>query len=259
MSNRRWVPIARLQRPRHVQPVISRGTDRWRREDIAIEEPQSDGQDVPADHSGLAAKRVVVGSIGGLAAAGLAVGEGASWSVAALCATDVAALVFVTWVWLTVARADASATARLARAEDASRAAAESVLIGAGSASLLAVAFTLGEASRAQAPARGLLTGLTLASVALAWSSVHTVYALRYARSYYSPPDGGIDFHDERPDYLDFAYLALTIGMTFQVSDTDLTGKRVRRIALHHALTSYVFGTVIVAITVSSVAALLGH
>jgi uncharacterized membrane protein len=72
------------------------------------------------------------------------------------------------------------------------------------------------------------------------------------------PPDGGIDFHGERPDYVDFAYLALTIGMTFQVSDTDLTGKRVRRTALRHALTSYVFGTVIVAITVSSVAALLG-
>ena len=61
------------------------------------------------------------------------------------------------------------------------------------------------------------------------------------------------------PDYVDFAYLALTIGMTFQVSDTDLTGKRVRRGALHHALLSYLFGTVIVAITVSSVAALLGR
>jgi uncharacterized membrane protein len=57
------------------------------------------------------------------------------------------------------------------------------------------------------------------------------------------------------PDLLDFAYL----GMTFQVSDTDLTHKRVRRSALHHALLSYVFGTVIVAITVSSVAALLGQ
>jgi osmotically-inducible protein OsmY len=63
-------------------------------------------------------------------------------------------------------------------------------------------------------------------------------------------PDGGIDFKGERPDYVDFAYLALTIGMTFQVADTDLTAKRVRRQALRHALTSYVFGTVIVAITV---------
>jgi uncharacterized membrane protein len=202
---------------------------------------------------------VIIGVIAGIAAAALALAEGASWSVAALCASDVAALVFVMWVWLTVAGADAPATARIARAEDASRVAAEAVLVGAGIASLLAVAFTLAQARDAGAPERGLLTALAVGSVALAWTSVHTVYVLRYARLYYSPPDGGIDFHGEAPAYLDFAYLALTIGMTFQVSDTELTGKRVRRVALHHALLSYVFGTVILAITVSSVAALLGR
>ena len=158
-----------------------------------------------------------------------------------------------------MAGADANETARLARAEDASRAAAEAVLLGAGTGSLLAVGFTLAQASHAHAPGRGLLTAMALASVALAWSAVHTVYALRYARLYYTPPDGGIDFRGERPDPLDYAYLALTIAMTFQVSDTDLTFKRVRRQALRHALTSYVFGTVIVAITVSSVASLLGR
>jgi uncharacterized membrane protein len=224
-----------------------------------IEAPESDPQTDPPDHSGLAAKRVVVGVLGGVPVAAIALAEGASWSVGALGATDVAALVFVAWVWVSVAGADSGATARLARAEDASRTAAEAVLLGAGAASLLAVGFTLAQASHAHAPGRGLLTALALASVALAWSAVHTVYALRYARLYYTPPDGGIDFKGERPDYLDFAYLALTIGMTFQVSDTDLTSKRVRRQALRHALTSYVFGTVIVAITVSSVASLLGR
>ncbi|MGN6168933.1 MAG: DUF1345 domain-containing protein [Solirubrobacteraceae bacterium] len=223
-----------------------------------IQAPDSDAPTAATDRSGLTARRVIVGTVGGLAAAGLAIAVGASWSVAALCATDVAAAVFVGWVWITVPGADAAATARLARAEDAPRAVAEAVLISAGGASLIAVAFTLAQAGHVHAPARGLLTALALTSVALAWSSVHTIYALRYARLYYTPPDGGIDFHGERPDYLDFAYLGLTIGMTSQVSDTDLTGKRVRRVALHHALTSYVFGTVIVAITVSSVAALLG-
>ncbi len=201
----------------------------------------------------------MVGAAGGAVAAALAVSRGASWSVAALFAEDVAALVFLVWVWSTIATADAPATSRLARNEDASRAAAEAVLIGAGAGSLLAVVFTLGQAGNAGPPERGLLTALAIASVALAWMSVHTVYLLRYARYYYSPPPGGIDFHGEAPDYVDFAYLALTIGMTFQISDTDITAKRVRRAALHHALLSYVFGTVIVAITVSSVAALLGR
>jgi uncharacterized membrane protein len=211
------------------------------------------------DHSGLAARRLVCGVAGGLVAAAIALLDGASWSVAVLCASDVAALVFVVWVWSSIAGADPAETARVARAEDASRAAAEAILVGAGVASLLAVVFTLAQAGHAGAPARGLLTALAIGSVALAWMSVHTVYVLRYARLYYSPPDGGIDFHGEAPDYVDFAYLGLTIGMTFQVSDTDLTGKRVRRTALRHALLSYVFGTVIVAITVSSVASLLAR
>ena len=208
---------------------------------------------------GLAAKRVIAGAAGGGVAAAIALAFGASWSVAALCASDVAALVFIGWVWLSVGRADAAATARIARAEDESPVAAESVLIGAGAASLVVVAFTLSQAGAATSPDRGLLTVLAVVSVALAWTSVHTVHALRYARLYYSEPEGGIDFGDDAPDYSDFAYLALTIGMTFQVSDTSLTARRVRRVALHHALLSFVFGAVILAITVNSVAGLLGQ
>jgi uncharacterized membrane protein len=210
-----------------------------------------------ARESALARRRAIVAAAAGCAGAGIALSLGASWSVAALCGSDAAALVFVAWVWLGIARADALRTARLARAEDASRVVAEGVLVGAGAASLIAVAFTLAQAGDAVAPSRGLLTALGIASVALAWASVHTVWALRYARLYYSPPEGGIDFGAEDPEYADFAYLALTIGMTFQVSDTDLSARRVRRAALHHALLSYLFGTVIVAITVSTVAGLV--
>jgi uncharacterized membrane protein len=204
---------------------------------------------------------VIVSALSGGAVAIVALEEGASWSVAALGASDIAALVYVVWVWVTVRGADPAATRRRARTEDASRVAAESVLVGAGAgaARLLAVGFTLAQAGDAGPPDRGLLTALAVASVALAWTAVHTVHTLRYARLYYSSPEGGIDFHDEPPAYADFAYLALTIGMTFQVSDTDLMVKGVRRVALRHALVSYVYGTVIVAITVSTVASLLGQ
>jgi len=217
-------------------------------------------ESLPTDtRSGLAARRVMVGAAGGVAAAVVALVAGASWSVAALFAEDAAATVFLVWVWAAVGRADAESTSRLARREDTSRAAAEAILLGAGAGSLIVVVFTLGQAGRAGSPDRGLLTALAIVSIALAWASVHTVYLLRYARYFYSPPEGGIDFHGEAPDYIDFAYLALTIGMTFQISDTDITAKRVRRAALHHALLSYVFGTVILAATVSSVAGLLGR
>ena len=202
---------------------------------------------------------MIAGAACGCAAAVIALADGVSWSVAALYASDVAALVFIGWVWISVGRADPAATSRLARTEDASPVAAESVLIGAGAASLVAVAFTLSQAGDASAPARGLLIALAIGSVALAWTSVHTVHVLRYARLYYSEPEGGVDFGGQAPDYTDFAYLALTIGMTFQVSDTALTAKRVRRVALHHALLSYLYGAVIVAVMVNSVGGLLGH
>jgi len=66
-----------------------------------------------------------------------------------------------------------------------------------------------------------------------------------------------VDFNeDEPPCYTDFAYLAFTLGMTFQVSDTDLKTKVIRRTALQHALLSYLFGTVIIASMINLVAGL---
>ena len=204
-----------------------------------------------------ATKRAIAGLVGGVVAGALALVPGASWSVAALIAMDAASLIFVIQVWFAVAGLDAAETERVAGPEDESPLAAEVVLLAAGVASLLAVVFTIAEAGNEGAPQRGFLTVLAIVSVALAWTAVHTVFILRYARLYYSPPNGGIDFQGESPDYVDFAYLGLTIGMTFQVSDTDLTGKRIRRVALRHALLSYVFGTAIVASTISSVVSLL--
>jgi uncharacterized membrane protein len=104
---------------------------------------------------------------------------------------------------------------------------------------------------------------MCLLAVGMAWFLTHTSYALRYAHLYYRDDEegiGGLEFPcNTQPAYFDFAYFSFTVGMCFQVSDTELTGKRVRRTALHHALLSYLYGTVIVAITVNSVAGLLGR
>jgi uncharacterized membrane protein len=90
------------------------------------------------------------------------------------------------------------------------------------------------------------------------WLTVHTIFALRYARLYYSGTVGGISFNQRRePTYPDFAYVAATIGMTFQVSDTDLEDAAIRRTALRHALLSYLFGAVLLAMTVNVGASLL--
>jgi uncharacterized membrane protein len=117
---------------------------------------------------------------------------------------------------------------------------------------------TLVLAGHAHGGRKAALISLTILTVSLAWGLVHTVYTLRYGDLYYGDPIGGINFHDDdKPDYHDFAYLALTIGMTFQVSDTDLQARLMRRNAIRHALLSYAFGAVIVAITINIVASLL--
>jgi uncharacterized membrane protein len=185
---------------------------------------------------------------------------GATWQVTLLLAWDVAAAVYLVWVWSSVLRLDAGRARRVAASEDDSRAAAEALLLAASVASLVAVGFVLAEAGRGADARRGVLTALAVVSVLLAWSVVHTIFALRYARLYYAAPVGGLGFgEDDPPMYADFAYVAFTIGMTFQVSDTDISKRPIRRAAIHHALLSYVFGTMILGIVVNSIATLVGR
>jgi uncharacterized membrane protein len=114
------------------------------------------------------------------------------------------------------------------------------------------------EAGKEHGVDKALLILLAVTVVALSWATVHTLYTVRYGDLYYGDPIGGIDFNeDEPPEYRDFAYLALTIGMTFQVSDTNLTSKPVRRAVIRHALLSFLFGAVIVALAINAVASLL--
>ena len=93
--------------------------------------------------------------------------------------------------------------------------------------------------------------------MAASWIVLHTILTLRYARLYYSNPKGGIDFkQDGDPTFRDFAYVAFTVGMTFQVSDTDIGKPAIRETVLRHALLSFIFGAVIIAITINLVAGL---
>lgn len=192
----------------------------------------------------------------GLVAA-VATGLTADWTYAPLVGWDLAALLFVVWIWLVVRRMDPAESGAHATREDPGRALNDLILLVASVASLVAVGYLLIQASDADTTQRSLLGGFAVASIAVSWFTVHTVYALRYARLYYADEPGGVDFNqDESPDYQDFVYLSFTLGMTFQVSDTDLQARVIRRTALRHALLSYLFGAVILAGTVNLVAGL---
>lgn len=179
------------------------------------------------------------------------------WSIAPLAFWDTAAAIYMVWTWLIIWPMDEQMTARHANREDPTRAGSDIVLLAASIVSLAAVGVVLVQASSSNGLAQGLLAGLGILSVLLSWALVHTIYTLRYALLFYTAPIGGVDFKENgRPAYADFAYLSLTLGMTFQVSDTDLNTRNFRKTALRHALLSYLFGTIIVATTINLVAGL---
>jgi len=202
--------------------------------------------------------RVIVCASLGVGVA-IAIALVAPWEVSSLLAWDAGATILCAWVWLTIRGADATTTQMIATREDDSRTAADLVLIASSIASLLGVGFALLQASGESGMPRALTVAMAVVTVVVSWLAVQTVFTLRYAHLYYLE-GGGIDFHDGRaPDYGDFAYVAFTLGMTYQVSDTDLTSKRIRASALRHALVSYVFGIAVIALTINVVAGLLGR
>lgn len=183
----------------------------------------------------------------------------APWQLSVLAGWDVAALFIVGSVWTFIVVLDAAATARVATREDDSRAVVDLIMVVASMISLVGVVVGLAHARGHSGATSGVLTGVAVFTVFLSWFTVHTLFVLRYAHLYYSEPAGGIDFADqrERPDYMDFVYVAFTVGMTFQVSDTGIAERRIRRTVIRHALLSYLFGTVIVGVAINVVGNLI--
>lgn len=191
--------------------------------------------------------------------AGLAIGTGTAFTPAAVAAPLFgwvgAAGIFTIWTWLEIWPQDAAATAAHARREDPSRPVADLACLSAAVASLAAVGVLLISAGNARGATKLWEIGLAIAAVLAGWALVHTVFTLRYARLFFGPGLGTVDFNqDGPPQYSDFAYLAITVGLTFQVSDTDLRSSAFRRLTVQHMLLSYLMGAVVIAVTINLVA-----
>src|SRR3954451_7946069 len=173
------------------------------------------------------------------------------WAAAGLTAWVAAALVFLLWTWAALWSLGVEDPAWVAAREDGSRPVRDLALIGISIGTLMAVALVIFRAHQ-NPPSR---IALGVGCIAASWLVLNTVYTLRYARLYYTDPRGGVDFNQEEddPTFPDFAYIAFTIGMCFQVSDTSLQKTIIRATALRHALASFVFDAVIIGVTVNIV------
>jgi uncharacterized membrane protein len=189
------------------------------------------------------------------AAVAVALGNTVGWRFA-LAGWVTAAGVYVVWTQLILRGMDAEQTRRWATREDPTRWVADVVILSASVASVGGVGYVVAAGSRSgagaiQAAVVGILT------IAASWVAVHTLFTVHYARLYYSDEPGGINFHDpEPPAFRDFAYVAFTVGMTYQVSDTEIGLASIRRTVLRHALVSYLLGAVVLAVTINLIAGL---
>jgi uncharacterized membrane protein len=130
--------------------------------------------------------------------------------------------------------------------------------------SMVAVIGEFSNSKSVPAALKGLHVALVATTLLTSWMMLHTTFALRYAHEYYEAVpdsddvDGGLDFPGtKQPDYADFLYFSLVLGMTFQVSDVQITSRKLRRLATVHGVISFLFNTVVIALTVNIAAGLL--
>jgi uncharacterized membrane protein len=211
-----------------------------------------------------ALRRLVVDAVLGAIVA-LVIAPFVTWPLALLVGWDAAGLAFLVTVLPVITRADGPRTKRVAMHEDETRDTASLLIQASCAASLVSVALALGLAKHESGGRRALIVAIGIVTVILSWTVVNSVFTLRYADLFFqaaSDGQGGIDFgygpDAGPPNYRDFAYLAFTIGMTYQVSDTALRDRRLRGTVLYHAFLSYFFGVVIVATGVNVIAGLVG-
>lgn len=162
-------------------------------------------------------------------------------------------LLFVVPLIFTILTEDPEKTKARMLDGDGDRRMSDVIVVGVGLASLLAVGILLvGGRSPQEAKSVAALIGLLV--VAVGWLAVQSVYTVRYARIYYADPHPPIDFNDEGdPALSDFAYFSFNLGMTYQVSDTDVKTRDLRKVILAHTILSYVYGTIVIATTVNLV------
>lgn len=183
--------------------------------------------------------------------------------------------IFITWdcfslcllvlIWVRMIGARPQNVRRSAKLQDSSRTAIFVFVVISACASLLALGVLLATAKDLPKAKITEHVMLSIITVLCSWILVHTVFALRYAHSFYgvgkktpTAANEGLQFPGtNEPDYMDFAYFAFVIGMTCQVSDVQITSRSIRRLALAHGIVSFAFNTVILALTINIISGLL--
>jgi len=173
---------------------------------------------------------------------------------------------FLSIVFWMMASSDAERTYHRAQRQEAQHWTIFLLVVCMALVSIGAIALMLVDNKDLPAPVLTVQLALSIVSILSSWFLTHTMFALHYTTCYYRRNDsnpeleyaGGVELPGEmQPDFLDFLYFSFTIGMTSQTSDISITTSPMRRLSLGHAIVSFFFYSVIIALSVGVVGGLL--
>jgi uncharacterized membrane protein len=204
--------------------------------------------------------RLLIGIAVGIAVAVLFPG-GVGATLRAVIGWDAGITVFLTLVLSMAATATPASMRRRAALEDQARWVFLGMMAAAALFSMFAVLELMHEAHSAEGRVTVELSLLAGVTILLSWSFAHSVFAVHYAHGYYADRAANLAtplmFPGERadPDYWDFLYFSFVVGMTCQVSDVQVATWR--RLVLAHGLLSFLYNTVVLALSINLLAGLL--
>jgi uncharacterized membrane protein len=176
-------------------------------------------------------------------------------------------LVMLAISWTIMLTAHPREIMHIAKDQDLSRTLLFFVILVASFVSLVTIVLMLRELPNPGQKGYYFNVMLSIASVACSWFLIHTIFTSHYAHLFYTCKSdeaidkehrGGLVFPNEKaPDFRDFAYFSFVIGMTFQVSDVEVTSGILRRRVLLHGLISFLFNTIILAVSISIIAGMV--
>jgi uncharacterized membrane protein len=185
------------------------------------------------------------------------------------------AVILFTWIsfastiiimdWIIILSSHPREVRKIAKLQDSSRTFLFLFVIAASLASFGAIVFLL-KSSKGHGATVSEHILLAITAVIISWWLLHTIFTLRYAHLYFDTDKddgtprqaGGLDFPgDEEPDYMDFVYFSFVLGMTFQVSDVEISSKEIRRLAWMHGLLSFTYNTAILALSINVISGMV--
>lgn len=178
------------------------------------------------------------------------------WSQAMLGGFDIAALVLVISLWPLTRDRTPGQIRRHAQDNDARRLGVLIITTLLMAVIVTGVAIELPDARRESGAGHMLSMLLVLTTLVIAWVFSNLICALHYAHLFYGDRSiGGLKFPSDEADYCpnfwDFIYFSLTMGMAFATSDVAITDSDIRRFTTLHGTAAFFYNLIVLAFTIN--------